>query len=126
MRLAAPPSSARWLSGARELCIQLLGRFSVQVETRLVPELAHRRRPAALLQLLALAPGHRLHREQVLDLLWPELEPDAAANNNSPPTQSTADTLWSRSPQTEVGTSHDLVTARLARGAHVRCKLQAL
>jgi hypothetical protein len=103
MRLDAPPSSARWLGGAQELCIQLLGRFSVQVEPRLLPELAHRRRPAVLLQLLALAPGHSMHREEVLDLLWPELEPDAAANNNSPPTQSRADTLWSRSPQAEAG-----------------------
>jgi DNA-binding SARP family transcriptional activator/DNA-binding CsgD family transcriptional regulator len=34
-----------------------------------------------LLKLLALAPGHRLHREEVLDLLWPQLEPSAAANN---------------------------------------------
>jgi DNA-binding SARP family transcriptional activator/DNA-binding CsgD family transcriptional regulator len=53
----------------------------VQVGARAVPELARKRRPAALLQLLALTPGHRLHREEVLDLLWPELEPEAAANN---------------------------------------------
>jgi hypothetical protein len=81
MRLDAPLSSARWLGGAQELCIQLLGRFSVQVEARLLPELARRRRPAVLLQLLALAPGRGLHREEVLDRLWPELEPEAAANN---------------------------------------------
>jgi DNA-binding SARP family transcriptional activator len=30
-----------------------------------------RRSAAALVKLLALAPGHRLHREQVIDLLWP-------------------------------------------------------
>ena len=34
-----------------------------------------------LVKLLALAPGHRLHREQLLDALWPELDPVAAANN---------------------------------------------
>jgi DNA-binding SARP family transcriptional activator len=32
-------------------------------------------------KLLALAAKHRLHREQVMDVLWPELEPDGAANN---------------------------------------------
>ncbi|MFL5337974.1 MAG: ATP-binding protein, partial [Geminicoccaceae bacterium] len=34
-----------------------------------------------LVKLLALAPGHRLHREQAMDLLWPDREPTAAANN---------------------------------------------
>ena len=33
------------------------------------------------MQLLALAPRHRLHREQVIDALWPELPPDAGAAN---------------------------------------------
>jgi DNA-binding SARP family transcriptional activator len=28
-----------------------------------------------------LSPGHRLHREQVMDVLWPELDPAAAAAN---------------------------------------------
>src|SRR5262249_29482346 len=32
-------------------------------------------------KLLALTPGHRLHREQLLDALWPDLEPEAAVNN---------------------------------------------
>ena len=31
--------------------------------------------------MLALAPGQRRHREQVLDRLWPDLEPAAAARN---------------------------------------------
>jgi predicted ATPase len=34
-----------------------------------------------LVKLLALAPRHRLHREQVMDVLWREHEPAAAANN---------------------------------------------
>ena len=33
------------------------------------------------LKLLALAPGHQLHREQVMDLLWPHLGRRAATNN---------------------------------------------
>ncbi|TGS35784.1 hypothetical protein EN825_34715, partial [Mesorhizobium sp. M8A.F.Ca.ET.182.01.1.1] len=34
-----------------------------------------------LVKLLALARRHRLHREQVMDALWPDLEPEAAAGN---------------------------------------------
>jgi DNA-binding SARP family transcriptional activator len=65
-----------------DLRIELLGGFRVTVGTRPVPETAWRRRkPAALLKLLALAPGHRLQREQAMELLWPELDPTAAAAN---------------------------------------------
>jgi predicted ATPase/DNA-binding SARP family transcriptional activator/DNA-binding CsgD family transcriptional regulator len=32
-------------------------------------------------KLLALAPGHRLHREQVMELLWPDLSRRNASNN---------------------------------------------
>ncbi|MGH3575762.1 MAG: AfsR/SARP family transcriptional regulator, partial [Pseudonocardiaceae bacterium] len=31
-----------------------------------------RRHAAALVKVLAMAPGRRLHREQVIDLLWPD------------------------------------------------------
>ncbi|MFM2079309.1 MAG: hypothetical protein RJA49_3199 [Actinomycetota bacterium] len=34
-----------------------------------------RRNAANLVKILALAPGHRLHREQVMDLLWPDESP---------------------------------------------------
>jgi DNA-binding SARP family transcriptional activator len=34
-----------------------------------------------LVKLLALAPGHRLHREQIMDLLWPGSGRKAASNN---------------------------------------------
>jgi len=39
------------------------------------------RKAKSLVKLLALAPGHRLHREQVMDLLWSDLDAEAAANN---------------------------------------------
>jgi predicted ATPase len=39
------------------------------------------RKGRELVKLLALAPGHRLHREQLMEALWPELDPAAAANN---------------------------------------------
>jgi DNA-binding SARP family transcriptional activator len=34
-----------------------------------------------LVKLLALAPRHRLHREHVIDRLWPDLGPEDGANN---------------------------------------------
>jgi DNA-binding SARP family transcriptional activator len=66
----------------RSLRIELLGGFRVAVGARAVPDDAWRRsKAAALVKLLALAPRHRLHREQVMDALWPELDPGAAAAN---------------------------------------------
>jgi DNA-binding SARP family transcriptional activator/pimeloyl-ACP methyl ester carboxylesterase len=61
-----------------EVC--LLGRFEVAVDGCVVPASSWSRRQAAsLLKLLALAPGRRLHREQVIDALWPDLSVVAAA-----------------------------------------------
>lgn len=37
-------------------------------------------RAKGLLKLVALAPDHRLHREQVTEALWAALDPDAAMN----------------------------------------------
>src|SRR5215217_8544783 len=66
------------------LRVWLLGGFRVSVGTRTVEEGAWRlRKAAALVKLLALAPGHHLHREQAMDLLWPEHGRRAAANNLS-------------------------------------------
>jgi predicted ATPase/DNA-binding SARP family transcriptional activator/DNA-binding CsgD family transcriptional regulator len=62
--------------------IGLLGGFRVSVGSRAIEEGAWRlRKAASLVKLLALAPGHRLHRERVMDLLWPELGAKAASNN---------------------------------------------
>jgi DNA-binding SARP family transcriptional activator len=62
--------------------VELFGAFRVIVGGQLVPDATWaRRKPAALVKLLALAPGHRLRREQVMDALWPELDPAAAAAN---------------------------------------------
>ncbi|MGH2370481.1 MAG: AfsR/SARP family transcriptional regulator, partial [Chloroflexota bacterium] len=64
------------------LRIQLLGGFRVWTGARPVDEASWRLHKArALVKLLALAPDHRLHRERLLDLLWPDLDPEAAANN---------------------------------------------
>src|ERR671930_2059658 len=78
MAMVAPAGAG----GAAELRLQLLGGFRVWVGSQEIPAAAWRlRKAASLLKLLALAPGQRLHREQVLDLLWPDLPPAAAANN---------------------------------------------
>lgn len=62
--------------------IHLLGGFRMMVGTRPVPDRAWRLRKAQLVvQLLALTPGHALHREQVMEWLWPDLSPAAAARN---------------------------------------------
>jgi DNA-binding SARP family transcriptional activator len=60
--------------------INLLGAFRVKVDG--VPSPARnwtRRSAAALVKILALAPGHRLHREKVMDLLWPDESPAECA-----------------------------------------------
>jgi predicted ATPase len=62
--------------------IRLLGGFELNVDGVPVPDASWRLRKArTLLKLLALAPGHRLHREQAIEVLWPDRPPAAAANN---------------------------------------------
>jgi DNA-binding SARP family transcriptional activator len=64
------------------LRLRLLGGFSAWVDGRPVEHAAWRRRKVSrLVKLLALAPDHRLHREQVECRLWPELGPRAASQN---------------------------------------------
>jgi DNA-binding SARP family transcriptional activator len=62
--------------------VWLLGGFSVSVGSRSIGEEEWRLKKAgSLIKLLALAPRRRLHREQAMDLLWPEFDPEAATNN---------------------------------------------
>ena len=64
------------------LRIDLLGGFRVTIDGRVIGESAWRLQKArSLVKLLALAPGHQLGREQIADLLWPDLAPEAAVNN---------------------------------------------
>jgi DNA-binding SARP family transcriptional activator len=64
------------------LRIWLLGGFRVSVGSRSIGEEEwHLRKAGSLLKVLALSPGHRLHREQAMELLWPDLHPEAALNN---------------------------------------------
>lgn len=63
----------------RSVHVRLLDAFAVTVDGAPAPRDGWgRRNAAALVKLLALAPGHRLHREQVADALWPEASVDRA------------------------------------------------
>jgi predicted ATPase/DNA-binding SARP family transcriptional activator/DNA-binding CsgD family transcriptional regulator/Tfp pilus assembly protein PilF len=77
----APPTAQG--GGAPEtLRIWLLGGFRVSVGSRSIGEEEwHLRKAGSLLKVLALSPGHRLHREQAMELLWPNLHKEAALNN---------------------------------------------
>lgn len=64
------------------MAIHVLGRFSVAVGGAPIPGDAWRsRRAADLVKLLALAPGHRLPRVQLMEALWPESEPRLSGAN---------------------------------------------
>jgi len=64
-----------------DLRIWLLGGFRLDVGRReLADEEWRPRKATSLVKLLALTPGHRLHREQVLDVLWPEFGAEAGDN----------------------------------------------
>lgn len=68
------------LPASLEIC--LLGPFHILVDDKLVEERRwSRHKPQLLVKLLALSPGHRLHREQLMELLWPEHGQQAAASN---------------------------------------------
>src|SRR5215213_91026 len=62
--------------------IGLLGGYRLWVGPRVIEEDRWRLRKArSLIKLLAFSRGHRLHREQVMELLWPGLDPHSAVNN---------------------------------------------
>ncbi len=64
---------------AARMHLQLLGTFALRAGARVVLDESWKRGKAkGLLKLVALAPGHRLHREQVTEALWPALDPDGA------------------------------------------------
>jgi DNA-binding SARP family transcriptional activator len=60
--------------------VRLLGGFEVRVDARPVTAGRwSRRHSVALVKLLSLTPGRSLHREQVIDALWPDVDPSDAA-----------------------------------------------
>src|SRR5215204_2676391 len=76
------PAGVEGLRRSEAVRIWLLGGFRVSVGSRTITQDAWRlRKAAALVKLLALAPGHQLHREQVMNLLWTNSGRRAASNN---------------------------------------------
>jgi DNA-binding SARP family transcriptional activator len=66
----------------RAIEIRLLGSFAARVDGTEVPRKDWPSlRAAQLVQILALADGHRLLRDEVIEALWPQLDPEAGAAN---------------------------------------------
>ncbi|MBA2571382.1 MAG: winged helix-turn-helix domain-containing protein [Chloroflexi bacterium] len=63
------------------LLVHDLGRVEYETDGRMITLSETRRKSAALLMYLVTRPQHTATREQVLDDLWPDAEPDAAANS---------------------------------------------
>ncbi|MFN2488692.1 MAG: AAA family ATPase [Actinomycetota bacterium] len=60
--------------------LRLLGGFAVYVgETSVADSAFARKKARALLKLLAIQAGHRMHRDQAIDALWPDLDVQAAS-----------------------------------------------
>ena len=72
MTTAAPSARLR---------IRLLGGFAAEVAGAVSDRGWRLRKAKTLVKLLALAPGHRLHRDVVVETLWPDADPTAQANN---------------------------------------------
>ena len=66
---------------AARLQIDDLGRTVLRIGDRVVGLSEMRKKSAALLMFLVTRPGHSATREQVLEELWPESDPEGAANN---------------------------------------------
>jgi predicted ATPase/DNA-binding SARP family transcriptional activator/DNA-binding CsgD family transcriptional regulator len=77
-----PSSGSVGAARSEAVRVRLLGSFRVSVGSRIIEDNEWRLKKAVgLVKLLALSPGHRLHREQAIDLLWPDVGLKAASNN---------------------------------------------
>ncbi len=84
MPAAAPPEASATIadssSGATGFAVHTLGTFIVMAGDRVVPASAWQRRSvSALFTRLLSARNQRLHREQLVDDLWPEMDSSAAS-----------------------------------------------
>src|ERR1051325_254117 len=62
------------------LAVRLLGGFQIAVHGRIVSEDQCARPPAkTLLKLLALEPTREMHRQRLIELMWPRVDPGAGA-----------------------------------------------
>ena len=71
-----------WVSNARRFVrIALLGGFTVSVEDDVAPPRWRLRKAQTIVKLLALAASHRVHRDVLIEQLWPEADPAVGTNN---------------------------------------------
>jgi predicted ATPase/DNA-binding SARP family transcriptional activator len=76
--MSEPP---REPEAARSIRALLLGPASIEFDGRIIPVLEWTRRAArSLLFMLLGTPGHRVSRDLAFETLWPDLEPESAAN----------------------------------------------
>jgi len=87
--------------------IEDLGRGIMRVGTRLTPINKMRRKPASLLLYLVTRPNYTATREQVLEDLWPDGDPDSGANSLN---QSLYFIRREIDPWYEVDVSHDYIS----------------
>jgi hypothetical protein len=74
-----PPAGNDGVGQSGAVRVWLLGGFRVSVGPHTIEQDQWRlRKAAALVKLLALSTGHRLHREQAMDALWPDSSRKAA------------------------------------------------
>ncbi|MFB7249475.1 AAA family ATPase [Microbacterium sp. NPDC056234] len=68
--------------GPPRLHVHLLGGFRVRRDGGVpLPEQWSRPSARTLVKLLAVAPGHRLHRDEIVGVCWPDAAPDAASRS---------------------------------------------
>ena len=65
----------------RSVRITLLGGFAVGVEGAATPPRWRLRKARTIVKMLALAADHRVHRDVLVEQLWPEADPAVGANN---------------------------------------------
>jgi predicted ATPase/DNA-binding SARP family transcriptional activator/DNA-binding CsgD family transcriptional regulator len=96
--------------GVEALRLWLLGGFSASVGDRTISQNEWRlRKAAALIKLLTLSPDHRLHREQAMEVLWPELGKKAASNNLRQTLHAARAILDQRAGSRYLASEHDLL-----------------
>ena len=64
--------------------VKLLGGFAVVADGDPVEDPWRLRKARTLVKLLALAPDHRIHRDVVIDRLWPDADADAGCEQPPP------------------------------------------
>ena len=76
------PATPQAADAPRGLVVSLLGGFSAAIDgVELAAQTWPSLRSTHLVQLLCLQPRQRMTRDEVIDALWPQLEPDAGAAN---------------------------------------------